>query len=48
MLDERGQSKQTFFETFARTALRERSILFIVKAITPDDFINFWTNLCKL
>ena len=19
-----------------------------VKAITPDDFINLWTNLCKL
>ncbi len=32
MLDEMGQTKQTFFETFTRTALRERSIPFIIKA----------------
>ena len=36
MLDEMGQTKQTFFETFARTALRERSIPFIIKAPTAD------------
>ena len=32
MLDSMGQTKQTFFETYARTALRERSIPFIIKA----------------
>ena len=32
MLDEMGQTKQTFYETFTRTALRERSIPFIIKA----------------
>ena len=36
MLDEMGQTKQTFFETFARTALRERSIPFIIKAPIAD------------
>ena len=30
MLDEMGQTKQTFYETFTRTALRERSIPFII------------------
>lgn len=32
MLDEMGQTKQTFYETFTRTALRERSIPFIISA----------------
>ncbi len=32
MLDTMGQTKQTFYETFTRTALRERSIPFIIKA----------------
>lgn len=32
MLDAMGQTKQTFYETFTRTALRERSIPFIIKA----------------
>ena len=32
MLDAMGQTKQTFYETFTRTALRERSIPFIISA----------------
>ena len=32
MLDAMGQTKQTFYETFTRTALRERCIPFIIKA----------------
>ena len=32
MLEAMGQTKQTFYETFTRTALRERCIPFIVKA----------------
>lgn len=32
MLEEMGQTKQTFYETFTRTALRERSIPFIISA----------------
>lgn len=36
MLDEMGQTKQTFYETFTRTALRERSIPFIIKAPLPS------------
>ncbi len=32
MLAAMGQTKQTFYETFTRTALRERSIPFIIKA----------------
>jgi len=35
MLDEMGQTKQTFYETYTRTALRERCIPFIVKAPAP-------------
>lgn len=35
MLDAMGQTKQTFYETFTRTALRERCIPFIVKAPMP-------------
>ena len=30
-----GQTKQTFYETFTRTALRERSIPFIISAPVP-------------
>lgn len=30
MLKEMGQTKQTFYETFTKTALRERSIPFII------------------
>ena len=38
MLDAMGQTKQTFYETFTRTALRERSIPFIISApITKKD-----------
>lgn len=36
MLDAMGQTKQTFYETFTRTALRERSIPFIIKAPLPN------------
>lgn len=36
MLDAMGQTKQTFYETFTRTALRERCIPFIVKAPMPS------------
>ena len=36
MLDAMGQTKQTFYETFTRTALRERCIPFIVKAPLPN------------
>ncbi len=32
MLRAMGQTKQTFYETFTRTALRERSIPFIISA----------------
>lgn len=32
MLDAMGQTKQTFYETYTRTALRERSIPFIISA----------------
>lgn len=35
MLDAMGQTKQTFYETFTRTALRERSIPFIISAPVP-------------
>ena len=30
MLGEMGQSKQSFYETYTKTALRERSIPFVV------------------
>ncbi len=36
MLDAMGQTKQTFYESFTRTALRERSIPFIIKAPRTD------------
>ncbi len=40
MLDAMGQTKQTFYETFTRTALRERSIPFIIKAPLADTRTN--------
>lgn len=40
MLDAMGQTKQTFYETFTRTALRERSIPFIIKAPLTDTHAN--------
>ena len=40
MLDAMGQTKQTFYETFTRTALRERSIPFIIKAPLSDPHTN--------
>lgn len=40
MLDAMGQTKQTFYETFTRTALRERSIPFIIKAPLSDTHAN--------
>ena len=35
MLDAMGQTKQTFYEAYTKTALRERSIPFIIKAPIP-------------
>ena len=32
LLDDMGQTKQTFYETFTRTVLRERCIPFIISA----------------
>lgn len=32
LIEEMGQTKQTFFETYARTALRERRIPFVIQA----------------
>lgn len=40
MLDAMGQTKQTFYETFTRTALRERRIPFIIKAPLLDTQAN--------
>ena len=40
MLDEMGQTKQTFYETFTKTVLRERSIPFIIKAPVLDKNSN--------
>ena len=41
MLDTMGQTKQTFYETFTRTALRERSIPFIISApVTKKEAVN--------
>ena len=41
MLDAMGQTKQTFYETFTRTALRERSIPFIISApVTKSNNVN--------
>ncbi len=40
MLDDMGQTKQTFYETFTRTVLRERSIPFIIKSSLPSTKTN--------
>ena len=40
MLDAMGQTKQTFYETFTRAALRERCIPFIIKAPLSDTHAN--------
>ena len=48
MLDEMGQTKQTFYETFTRTALRERSIPFIIKAPLADQSNNNNNNNRKI
>ena len=41
MLDAMGQTKQTFYETFTRMALRERCIPFIISApVTKKDTTN--------
>lgn len=51
MLETMGQTKQTFYETFTRTALRERSIPFIISApikksnISGDDKMNAFQRL---
>ena len=48
MLNAMGQTKQTFYESFTRTALRERSIPFIIsapaKAENAEKAIN-WRRL---
>ena len=38
MLEAMGQTKQAFFETYTRTALRERSIPFIIKAPVTTNY----------
>ena len=45
MLDAMCQTKQTFYETFTRTALRERSIPFIIKAPLTDTRANSSSKL---
>ena len=40
MLEAMGQTKQTFYETFTRTALRERSIPFIIRAPLYDSYLS--------
>ena len=45
MLDEMGQTKQTFYETFTKIALRERSIPFMIKAPLPPNASNHHSKL---
>lgn len=40
MLDEIGLKKQTFYETFTKTAVRERSIPFIIRAPLTNTHAN--------
>lgn len=42
MLEAMGQTKQTFYETYTRTALRQRSIPFIIEApiVTKQESAN--------
>lgn len=37
LLDAMGQTKQTFYETYTRTVLRERCIPFIISAPAPRE-----------
>ena len=51
MLDAMGQTKQTFYETFTKTALRESSIPFIIsapakkKGVTSDSKMEAFKRL---
>ena len=36
LLDSMGQTKQTFYETYTKTALREGCIPFIIRASAPE------------
>ena len=47
MLEAMGQTKQTFFETYTRTALRERSIPFIIKAPVTTNYTEQNNNKMK-
>ena len=47
MLVAMGQTKQTFFETYTRTALRERSIPFIIKAPVTTNYTEQNNNKMK-
>ncbi len=46
MLDDMGQTKQTFYESYTKTALRERRIPFIIAA--PADPFYSETNMNRL
>ena len=46
MLDDMGQTKQTFYESYTKTALRERRIPFIISA--PADPFYSETNMNRL
>ena len=41
MLDAMGQTKQTFYETFTKTALRERCIPFTIRAPLMEESENY-------
>lgn len=45
MLNAMGQTKQTFYESFTRTALRERSIPFIISAPAKAEKAINWRRL---
>lgn len=40
MLKEMGQTQQTFYETYTRTALRERSIPFIISVPVKEAAVD--------
>ena len=46
LLDDMGQTKQTFYESFTKTALRERRIPFIISA--PADPFYSDSNMARL
>ena len=46
MLSDMGQTKQTFYETYTKTALRERRIPFIISA--PADPFYSASNMKRL